>query len=137
MFSVNYFMIGAVSGVLFNISGLIRNLLFLENDKKIWKVIVAEGFLTFCFIFSLTFIIGNPLQIILSSLTFAGMFITAFAMWWGDGKKIRLCQLFANSPAWLIHNIFNFTLGGIIGELLNMSSVIVSLFRFRKEGFEK
>ena len=54
-------------------------------------------------------------------------------MWGGNGKYIRYGQLFASSPSWLVHNIINFSLGGIIGEIFTMCSVIVSFIRFGKD----
>jgi hypothetical protein len=45
-------------------------------------------------------------------------------------------QLGVTSPCWLVHNIMVFSIGGIICEVGNMISTVVSIFRFRKTGYE-
>ncbi len=137
MFCFNYLMIGAVSATLFNVTNLVRGTLFSKNDHKLWRLLVIEGLYTVCFIFSLTFIINIPFQIFLSSLTYLGLGLMTMFMWKGNGKHIRYVQLFVTSPSWLVYNIFNFTLGGILCEIFSMVSVIVSFIRFGKEGFEE
>lgn len=137
MFFLNFSFIGAVSAALFNLTNLVRGTLFSKNNRKLWKLLITELLYTVCFVFSLTLIADEPFQIFLSSLTFTALILTSIFMWKGSGKHIRYFQLFFTSPAWLIHNIFNFTLGGIICEVLNMTSVIISFIRFGKDGFEK
>ena len=136
MFFANFLLIGVISAALFNLSNLARGLLFSKNDKKVWKLISTITLYTACFIFALQFIYDNPIQIFFSSLTYSSLIIQSIFMWLGNGKHIRYCQLFYSSPAWLINNIFNFTLGGIVCETLNMASVIISFIRYGKDGFE-
>jgi hypothetical protein len=56
--------------------------------------------------------------------------VGTLAMWSRNGKTIRVLQLFCVSPLWLIHNIFVFSIGGILCEVFNLGSIIVSLIRF-------
>jgi len=64
------------------------------------------------------------------------LFTMSILMWMGNGKHIRYFQVSLMSPAWIVHNIFNFSLGGILCESFNMVSSVVALVRYRKEGFD-
>lgn len=137
MFFMNFILIGAISAALFNLTNLVRGTFFQKKEPELWKLIAVSALYTLCFIFSICLIIGNSLQIVLSTLTYITLMIMTFLMWKGNGKHIRYGQLFASSPSWIIHNIFNFSLGGILCEIFSMTSVIVSFIRFGKDGFEK
>lgn len=137
MFAINYGMIGAVSGLLFNLAGVLRGFLFRKSDRVTWKLIAVETAFLLCITVSLVFYTRGALQIVLSLLTYSALAAGTYVMWTGSGKNIRYIQLFYVSPAWLVYNIFNFTLGGILCESFNMISAIVSFIRYGKDGFEQ
>ena len=134
MFFINFLLIGAYGGALFNLTILIRGLLYAKKDNKIWKPLAVEVLFTVAYVYSLTLIKGDVLQIVLTTLPYVSLLVMSVLMWKEDGKKIRYFQVSALSPAWLIHNIFNFTLGGILAEIFNIVSAAVSLVRFRNHG---
>ena len=133
MFFLNFLLIGAYAGALFNLTNLVRGLLFAKDSKKLWKLIIIIGLYTLCYIFSLQFTWGDGFMIFISTLPYVTLVIMSVLMWLGNGKHIRIFQLTLMSPSWIIHNIFNFTLGGIICESFNMISVIVYFIRNRKD----
>ena len=137
MFFINFTLIGAISAALFNLVNLIRGVVLSKKEKKIGNLIVLVGLYTICFVFSVRLIIGDTFQIFLSSLTYSTLEIMTILMWKGNGKYIRYGQLSISSPSWIIHNIFNFSLGGILCELFMMTSVIISFIRYGNDGFEK
>lgn len=137
MFCLNFVLVGAVSAALFNLTNLVRGIVFSKGDRRIWKLVVIEILYTLCFIFGLFLIKDNMFQIFLSALTFLALTVMSVFMWHGNGKYIRYFQFLFTSPAWIVHNIFNFTLGGILCEVFNMVSVIVSFVRFGRDGFER
>lgn len=137
MFVINFALVGAVSAALFNLVNTLRGALFSRKEKKMWQLIMLNGLYTACFIFSLTMIMGNPFQIFLSTITFVPLLVMTVLMWQSNGKHIRIFQFFVLSPCWLYHNIFNFSLGGILCEAFAMLSIIISFIRFGKDGFEK
>lgn len=136
MFCLNYTLIGALSAALFNLTNVIRAAVLNKKKAESWRLVVTCLLYTICFGISIPGIWGNWLQIFLSFITYASLIIMSVFMWLGNPKHIRYGQLFASSPAWLIHNFINFTLGGIICEIFAMISSTISLIRFRK-GFEK
>ena len=137
MFFINFLLIGAYAGALFNLTNLIRGLLFSKNAKQPWKLALTELLYTGCLGFSLIFIWGDAWQIFLSVLPCAALLIMSVIMWKGNGRVIRYAQVSFMSPAWIVHNIFNFTLGGLVCESFNMVSSVIALIRYRKDGFKE
>lgn len=133
MFFINFLLIGAYGGALFNLTILVRGLLYSKKDGKIWKPVLVEILFTIAYIYSLAMVNGEVLQILLTTLPYISLLVMSVLMWNEKAKLIRYFQVGMLSPAWLIHNIFNFTLGGILAEIFNMISVIISLLRFKEE----
>lgn len=137
MFFVNFIMINAYAGALFNLTNLVRGFLLSKEDKKVWKLILIIALYTVCFAFSVMLIWGDWFMIFIAALPYVTLVAMSVFMWLGDGKYIRYFQVSLMSPAWIVHNIFNFSLGGILCESFNMISSIVSLVRYGKDGFQK
>ena len=135
-FFLNFLLIGAISAALFNLVNLLRGVLFARGGWRGGKTILLEALYTACFIYSLIPNLHDPFQIFLSAITFVGLTTMTVFMWRGNGKHIRILQFCYVSPAWLVHNIFNFSLGGILCEAFNMLSVIISFIRYGKDGFD-
>ncbi len=131
-FVINFLLIEAFGGVFFNMANLIRGLLFYKNAKKMWKLILIEIIYAFCFVFSIL-LTPTIKQIILASLLCLALIIMSVLMQKGNPKHIRYFQVAFMSPAWLIHNFFNFSIGGIICESFNMISATLYLLRYKKK----
>ena len=131
-FFVNFFMIGAFGGAFFNLTNLVRGLLFMKDREKPWKTILIEILYTGCFLFSIFLTKGDLVQIILAALPFVALLFMTVCMKKGNPTHIRVSQIAYMSPAWIIHNIFNFSLGGLICEIINMISSLIALIRYKK-----
>lgn len=136
MFFINFLLIGAYAGALFNLTNLIRGLLFRKDGKKSWKLILTVALYTACFAFSVYLIRDSAFMIFISALPFVTLVIMSVLMWLGNGRHIRIFQFWLMSPSWIVHNIFNFSLGGIICECFNMISSVIALVRYKKDGFD-
>jgi hypothetical protein len=128
MFVLNFLLIDAYGGSFFNAAGLIRGLLLSKNGKKIWKFVTIEA------LFALSYVGGALLdhstqQLILTAIPCIALVIITVFMWKGNPKHIRYAQISCSSPAWIVHNIFNFSLGGLICECFNMISSAIFLVR--------
>ncbi len=134
MFFINFLLIGAYGGALFNLTILVRGLLYKNKNGNLWKPIFVNLLFTAAYIYSLTLIWGDALQILLTTLPYISLLIMSVLMWKDLDKPIRYFQVFSLSPAWLVHNLFNFTLGGILAEVFNIVSAVISLIRFKKTG---
>ena len=131
MFFLNFIMISAYGGAFFNLTNLLRGLLFMKDDKKKWKLALVETAYTACFAFSV-YMNHGVWDIVLVALPFSALLISSVLMWLGNAKHIRYFQIAYMSPTWIVHNIFNFSLGGLICECFNMISSIIFCLRNRK-----
>ena len=132
VFFIHFIMISAYGGALFNLTNLLRGLLFMKDPQKKWKLAAVETAYTACFAFSV-YMNHGLWDIVLVALPFSALLICSVLMWLGNAKHIRYFQIAYMSPAWIVHNIFNFSLGGLICECFNMVSSIISCLRTRKE----
>ena len=126
-FALNYILLGAYTGCVINILNIGRCLIMSGGKKMRRYPILITIILSYCIATLLTY------TNIFSILALIAQIIGTISMWSDDWKKIRIAQLFAVSPMWLAHNIFVFSIGGIVSEIINMISTSVSLFRFAKQ----
>jgi hypothetical protein len=131
MFFLNFLLIGAIGGALFNLANLVRGLLFADGKKKKWKLCVVEAAYTVCFAVSVI-LDHSARNVFLVALPFSALIIMSIFMYVGNPKRIRYFQIAYMSPTWIFHNIFNFSLGGIICECFNMVSSFIYLAREKK-----
>lgn len=133
VFFVHFLLMGAYGGAFFNLVNLFRALLFAKNDKKAWKLAVTIAAYTAAFGFSVYTLWGDLFNIALVALPFVGLIVMSVLMWQGDGVKIRYGQIACVSPTWIVHNIFNFSLGGLVCEVFNIISSLIAIVRFKRE----
>ena len=130
LFTMNYLLLGAYTGCMMNFLGVIRTAALAAGGKfrsklLMWGLDIVYVVATLC-----TFA-GLP-----SVLVMIAMIASTHAMWTEKGKIIRYVQLGVSSPCWLAHNIMVFSIGGIICEIGNIISTVISILRFRKTGYE-
>ena len=131
MFALNFLLLGAPTGCVLNLINIYRGAV-MAGGKRLHKLPFLIS-IQAIYIIATVFTYTN----IFSVIALTAQLIGTFAMWSGSGKTIRILQLFCVSPLWLVHNIFVFSIGGIVCEVFNIGSIIVSLIRFGKKGFEK
>jgi len=68
--------------------------------------------------------------IVAQAVGFIGAGLLIFSYQCKDSKRIRMANLFVNSPAWLIYDIYTVSYSGILCEIFTLISVIVSFFRY-------
>ncbi len=137
-FAVNFFLIGALAAALLNCGNLVRGVLYARYKKKKWVLVLVLCIFALCTAYSIIFHFwGDWMQVLFAILPFTALTASSISMYTGNGKYIRYVQLFYTSPVWLVHNFYNFSLGGILCEVFSICSVLVSFWRFGKDGFEK
>ena len=132
VWALHFGLLGASTGLLLNVAGMIR-CIFLYNADKRW----ARS--------NVSMVLVTLLMAVCGIITWSGwicvlpiiaMVVGTPVMWQQKGKLLRWVQLFIISPFWLIYNISNASIAGILTESLNMISVVVSLVRFRNQKLE-
>jgi hypothetical protein len=134
LFSVNFFMLGAVVGGILNAVAFARAIIFLNKEKlHADNLYWLTGFIIVDFIpYILTFAVFGkeltPLNIVLELLPVIGMIASTISFRYSDAKSIRKYGLIS-SPSWLIYNIASGSIGAVICEVLSLGSIVIGILR--------
>ncbi|HCX63281.1 YgjV family protein [Sedimentibacter sp.] len=125
-YTLHFFMLGAMSGSMNIIVSMMRNFALL-NSKHKWA---RNKYWLWLFIGLHLIIVTMTWNDVFSLLPAIGMIAMAVSSWTRNGKKVRMANLFINSPAWLIYDIHVRSYAGIFCEVLLLLSVIISFIRY-------
>lgn len=125
IFSVQYLLLGAVTGAVMNIISCFRNLIYINCQKKNKN---TYGWMVFFSV--IMFVTGiltwnSPLSI----LAIAGKIITTVSYGLKDAKKVRFLTL-PSSIGWLIYDGYYHSVGGVMNQLLIILSILISIIRY-------
>jgi hypothetical protein len=138
LFSVNFFLLGAIVGSILNIVAAVRAVVFLNKDRlranhPAW---LAGFILVYLLSYVLTFTVfgkeATPVNLLVEFLPVVGMTATTVSFRMSDAKAIRRFGLIS-SPSWLIYNIANFSIGAIACEVLSLCSIVIGIFRYDRK----
>ena len=125
LFAVQYFLLGAYTGMAMNLVGCVRNIIFAKqvekNKKTIFSVIIFSvlftvfGIMTWQGLKSLLIIVAK----ILSTVAYGNKNTTV----------VRLLIL-VTSTSWLIYNACVFSIAGVLCEVFTLVSLVVGVIRF-------
>ena len=131
LFSIHFGLLGAVTGSILNALNVLRNfaILFTDSRKLTGKIAMhtlSLAYLAAPFLFLLIpgVSVGIPDFVL-------GVVMTAasYLFWSQRAQVIRVVHFFAVSPGWMVYNLLNGSLPGVITETLNMLSVVVFWLR--------
>ena len=134
LFSVSFFLLGATVGALLNLVAAVRAIIFVFADKlnashPVW---LAGFFVIYVGFYILSFTVFGtkpaPVNFIMEILPVVGMTALSVGFMLKDPAKIRLSGLIS-SPAWLVYNIYHFSVGAIICEVISIISIFVGIYR--------
>ena len=143
LFVINFALLGAISGAILNFVAIIRALIFIFEDKihgdhPAWTIgLTAVYVLSYVSVFTVFGKEPTALNLIVEVLPVIAMTIATIAFRYKEDKVLRRVT-FISSPLWLTYNTVFFSLGGIIGETLNLCSALIGTLRLdRKKKEEK
>ena len=129
LFGLQYFLLGAYTGMAVDIVATIRGIVFYNKDKKwaqsnIWIVL-----------FVLMFILSGIVtwQGPASVLVTLAMILNTFSFSFTKPKLVR-STILISSPLVLIYNILTFSIGGVINEVCVEISSLIGLLRYDIKG---
>lgn len=132
-FSLNYLLIGAMTGMALNAIAAVKGVLYYIRDKKGSKSLLIP--IIFCLVAILTTVL--TWESWYSVFILIGVLINAIAFAVFPPQTTRYCML-VKAPVTLLYNVFVFSLGGIIYESSVFISSVIGIIRFRKsKGCEK
>ena len=128
IWAIHFYMIGAFAGFALNLIGAARNLIYAKRDSWKWlngvwlptaisSVVAAVSILTR----------ETWLDVILLPSTV----LSSYTYCLGSERLIRNSTVFV-SLTWLVFNIINFSVSGVIAEIFNLTSLTIAIIRFRK-----
>lgn len=120
---IQYLLIGSLSGAFMNFIAGVRNIVYKKYDKKI------PLFVLIFFIMLITFFSMMSYNDNISLLPMLAVLNYSFALWTGDLRLIRIINVSSNL-LFLIYDLFISSITGFILHLLEMSSALVSIYRF-------
>jgi len=138
LFSINFFLLGAMVGAILNVVAAVRAVVFLQKEKlnsnhPAWLIgFTAVYFASYVLTFTL---FGKPAtagNLIVELLPVIGMIATTISFRFTDAKTIRRYGLIS-SPCWLVYNIANFSLGAICCEVLSLGSIVLGMLRLDRK----
>lgn len=135
-FTLQFALLSSWAGMLINLFSILRGVIFALGDRckrTGYLILIEVCFAAACIASVILF--GEVWWIAL--ILFIAQGGGTLAMWSRDGRVIRRAQLFVISPLWIVNNIFYSSIGGVVCELFNIASVLVSFLRFSKDGFDK
>ena len=138
VFAINLYLLGAYTGMMLNIVGCIRSILYTFRNKYDWigSFYVASVFFVASIICATyTGFNGEGFR---AMLPLAGMILTTLASREKEASKVRLFTLL-NSPFWLVYNatIKPPSIGGIFTEIFVMSSIVIGMIRLDRKKQKK
>ncbi len=148
LFVVQYYLLVAYTGMVMDLIGCFRNIIFTLNVKnnrsnKIPVIIfssitVIAGILTISLTWDVSKIkwtddiqFATILMVIISALSIIAKLISTISYSIADPHKMRMFNI-PSSACWLVYNFVAFTLAGTINEIMTLSSIIIAEFRFKK-----
>ena len=124
-FAIQYFLLGAYTGMAMNLVGCVRNTIFSRQVEKEKKTTVAMV------IFSILFVGFGVVtwQGLKSILIIVAKVLSTMAY---GNKNTRVVRgiLFITCTSWLIYNACVFSIAGVLCEAFTLGSLIVGTMRF-------
>lgn len=135
LFGLHYAFLGSPIGAILNVAAVIRAIVFLfrerlHTDHIAWTI-GFEAFYVLAYVLTFTVFEMEPTarNLILELLPVIGMTALTLGYRCKDARAIRRFGLIS-SPSWLIYNsVANFSLGGIICEVISLISIAVGMLR--------
>jgi len=135
LFAISFLMLGSMMGMLMNIVSMVRAAVYrererLHSDHILWLLFfIALSVVTYILNFTVFGTEPSTKSLIVEFLPVVGMTASTVSFRMKEARAIRFLGLI-NSPAWLIYNIFAFSIGAILCETISLISIIVGILRF-------
>lgn len=124
-FGIQYLLLGAYSGAAVDFLGCFRNWVFLscnrrEKSLRPWRILFSVIFVGVALL---------PWDGPKSLLSAVAKVASTVAYGSSNPRLIRFITL-CSSSCWLIYNFAVFSIAGVLGEVLTLTSVLIGILRF-------
>lgn len=134
LFAIHFFPLGGYVGGMLNGIGVVRAWIYANKEKthaeSRWWLLTFSLVSVAVYVCSFTLFGTEPTfpNFVIELLPVIGMVVSTVGFSMKDAKAIRRLALIV-SPLWLIYNCINFTLGGIICEVISLISIVSGTLR--------
>jgi len=149
LFVLQYIFLGAWTGMVMDIIGCIRNIIFSSNVKNnrsnkiaviVFSLLTAIlGILTIVLTWDVGEIkwtenirLATTLMIIISILSIIAKLLSTVAYSIKSPHTIRMLNI-PSCSCWLVYNLVVFSIAGFVNEVMTMCSIVIAELRFRKK----
>lgn len=124
VFALQYFLLGAYTGMATNLTSCVTNSIYRERKKHGKSVLGFQ--IAFAILFAVIGIMSwhGPVSL----LVIAAKILSTVANGSGNPKTLRTLNLIIN-PLWLIYDIIMFSLAGILSDAFTIISIIIAMVR--------
>ena len=125
---INYALIGAVTGMILNIVCVVRNIIFINRDKKIFSSPVWP------YIFAVIMLIAGLVtwQDWRTIFMICALVINSVCLSLKNAQHIRY-SLLITCPLVMLYDILVHSYGGIVYEGMSIASAVIGIIRFRQQ----
>lgn len=137
LFCINSLMLNAIAGCILNAVAVVRGIFLCIPEGRgitsttfwisIGLTLAAFGWQYFAGL------MNHWIDVLLMVQFLAGTYFC----WRQDGRLMRLGQLCIMSPICLYYNFTFHLIGGVLTEMVNIASIIISILRYGWNGFER
>ena len=132
-YGIQFYLLGAYGG-LFNMGmQILRNMLLLKIED--WEWLKWKGMAPLLCVPSLIYMIITW-HSWLDILPFIAMAVGTLLYWTNNAKLLRMSEICAVCPAWVLYDFISKAYGGVLTEFVIFGSVIVSIIRFGWKGLD-
>lgn len=149
LFALHYLLLGAFTGMIMDVIGSIRNIVFSYNVKNNRSNKIPVLFFSLItLIFGITTIIltwnvskivwtdnyklATIIMVFISILSIIAKLISTISYSIKNPHRMRMFNL-PSASCWFVYNLITFSIAGVINEVMTIGSIIIAEFRFRKE----
>ena len=156
MFCLQYLLLGAFTGMIMEVVGVIRNFVFAHNVKnnksnKKWMIFfsvitIFSGVITTILTWSATLTVLsrlssnsttlNVIAVLISTLSISAKLLSTIGYGIKNPHVIRMINL-PSSFMWIIYNSIVSSLAGIVSDSMSIVSIIIAEIRFKKKPQDK
>ena len=134
IFSVHFWLLGAVTGSVLNVVCIFRALVFSNKERAWarWKGWPVVFILAYFVVYALNFLVfgmePTAWNLIVELLPTIGVVAVTIGFAVQSVFYTRMSGLI-NSPTWLVYNSINGSVGGILTEALSLLSILAGILR--------
>lgn len=125
LFAIQYFLLGAYTGMAMNLVGCVRNIIFTKQVEKGKKTIISV--ILFSILFTVFGIVtwggAKSLLIIVAK-------VLSTVAYSNKNTTVVRGIILITSISWLIYNVCVFSIAGILCEAFTLISLVVGIIRF-------